>query len=324
MSERTDDWTPADEARLARLMRSLPRGTPDPAARARAFEAAQAEWQRSRARPQRGARMRRAAWAAAVAALAIGAALWVPQFTAPIASLDRVHGSVSADADPLEAGARLRRGAAVETAPESGALLRYSPGLTVRLDAGTRVAMVDRATLRLDAGRVYIAVAPGTAGSFVVRTALGDVRHVGTRYAVSSRDGGLEVAVREGEVRIDLGGARAERAVAGEALRIDPEGAVQRAELAADDARWAWIGNLPAPVVIEGRTLAEFLQWYAVETGRRVAYADDATRARAQAAILHGSVDGLPPAQALAIVASSVDVEATLQGDRLVIGPTHR
>ncbi|HNS27213.1 MAG TPA: FecR family protein [Steroidobacteraceae bacterium] len=323
MTERTGDWTTADEARLARLMRSLPRGTPDPAARARAFEAAQAEWRRSRARPLRGAPVRLAGWAAAVAVLAIGVALWVQPYAAPVAHLDRVYGSVSADADPLEVGARLRRGAAVETAQESGALLRYSPDLTVRLDAGTRVAMVDRATLRLDAGRVYIAVAPGTAGAFVVRTALGDVRHVGTRYAVSARDGELEVAVREGEVRIDLG-ARAERATAGEALRIDPEGAILRAVLSADDARWAWIDSLPSPVAIEGRTLVEFLQWYAVETGRRVDYADDATRARAQATILHGSVDGLAPAQALAIVASSADVEAILRDGQLVIGPARR
>lgn len=323
MTEKPDDWTTADEARLARLMRSLPSGTPDPAARARAFEAAQAEWRRSRARPRHGARMRLAGWAAAVAVLAIGAALWVQPFAAPMAHVDRAYGSVSADADPLEVGAGLRRGAAVETASESGALLRYSPDLSVRLDAGTRVAMVDRATLRLDAGRVYIAVAPGATGSFVVRTARGDVRHVGTRYAVSSRNGELEVAVREGEVRIDLG-ARAERAVAGEALRVDPDGAIERTVLVADDARWAWIDSLPSPVAIEGRTLVEFLQWYAVETGRRVDYADDATRVRAQATILHGSVDGLAPAQALAIVTSSADVEAILRDDQLVIGPARR
>lgn len=323
MTDKPDNWTDADEARLARLMRSLPDGAPGPAARARAFEAVQAEWHASRAGPRRASRVRLAAWAAAVAVLAIGTVLSVRPFTAPIADLERVYGSVAAGGHPLATGTRLRRGAAVETAPDSGALLRYSPDLTLRLDAGTRVAMIDRATLRLESGRVYVAATPGAAGDLVVRTALGDVRHVGTRYAVSAHDGQLEVAVREGVVRLDVG-AHAERAAAGEALHVDPDGAIVRQALAGDDARWQWIEKLPSPVEIEGRTLAEFLHWYAAETGRRVDYADDATRARAVAAVLHGSVDGLPPAQALAIVASSVDVEAVVQDDRLVVGRARR
>lgn len=312
MTDKKDDWTEFDEARLARLMRTVPRGSPDPAARARAFEAVQAEWRRAQSQVASPRPATRARWlaVAAVAVMALAGALWLQPFAPQIASLDRAYGSVTAAGDPLAVGTRLRRGATLVTAAGSGALLRYSPDLTLRLDAGTRVTLADAGSLRLEGGRVYVAITPGAAVSYVVHTAAGDVRHVGTRYVVSTRGTGLDVAVREGVVRVEVG-ARIERAVAGEALRVDAGGTVERSVLSGD-AQWAWVESLPTPIVIEGKPLADFLQWFAAETGRRVIYADESTRARAAAAILHGSVDGLPPAQALAIVTASVDLDAVV------------
>lgn len=319
MTEGNGDWSGSDESRLTRLMRTMPRGAPDPAARARAFDMAHAEWRRLQG--QR-ARMRRARWAAAasVAVVALAGALWLQPFAPRIASLDRQYGSVTLDREPLATGARLRRGAAVETSGASGALLRYSPDLTLRLDAGTRVVLVDAGNLQLESGRVYVAVAPGAAVPYVVHTAAGDVRHLGTHYAVRARGAALDVAVRDGVVQVDTDAGEA-RAGAGEALHVDAQGRIGRTAIAGD-APWAWVAKLPAPIVIEGKSLAEFLRWYATETGRNIVYADERTRTRAAAAILHGSVDGLPPAEALAIVVASVDLRAEVSADGpLTIGP---
>jgi transmembrane sensor len=317
-----ESWSGQDEARLARLMQAAPRGTPGAAARARAFEAVHAEWRELQAR-RAGAARRRAGFAAAsIAVAALGGVLWMQYFPPSIASADRLFGNVSVSGAPLEAGTRLRHGARLATAAGSGVLLRYSPDLTLRLDAGTRVTLADAGNLQLEQGRVDVVVTPGVAVPFVVHTAAGDVHHVGTRYVVNVSGAGVEVAVREGAVRIDAGKGVA-RAAAGELLQIAPGGAVARRALT-DDAAWAWVAKLPTPVVIEGRTLAQFLRWYAAETGRRVDFADAGTRARAASAVLHGSVDGLPPAQALAIVVASVDLAAVVpaQGP-VVIGPAH-
>lgn len=326
MTDKEDDWTELDEARLARLMRSVPRGVPDPAARARAFEAVRAQWRQAQSQVASPRASRRAgSWlaAAAVAVIALAGTLWLQPFAPQIASLDRAYGRVTSAGDLLATGARIRRGTTLATAADSGALLRYSPDLTLRLDAGTRVTLADAGSLRLESGRVYVAITPGAAVSYVVHTAAGDVRHVGTRYVVSAHGTGLEVDVREGIVQVEVG-ARTERAVAGEALRMGAGGTVERSVLTGD-AQWAWVESLPTPIAIEGKPLADFLRWFAAETGRRVAYADESTRARAAAAILHGSVDGLPPAQALAIVTASVDLEAVVPKEGpVVIGPAHR
>lgn len=321
MNDRNDDWTAGDEARLARLMRSAPRAAPDPAARARAFEVVQAEWQARQAlRDKRPARVRWFA-AAAVVVLVAGTALWLRPVAAPmIASLDRVHGAVTEAGAPLAVGAALRSGTTLETAADSGALLRYSADLTLSLDAATRVTLVDASTLRVDSGHVYVAATPGTAADFKVRAAGAVVRHLGTRYAVDASGDALRVAVREGKVEVELG-ARPEQAVAGEMLLFRPGEPAVRSSIAADDPRWDWLSRLPTPIHIEGRSLADFLRWYADETGRAVAYADADTRTRAAAAVLHGSVDGLPPAEALAIVVASVDLMVESGDDGIVVGP---
>ncbi len=325
MTDKSENWTEADEARLVRLMRAVPRAAPEPAARRRAFDAVQAEWRELQRETARRRPALRARWlaAASVAVIALAGVLWLAPFARPVASLDLVHGRVTDAGGPLVAGAMLRAGATLETAADSGALVRYSPDLTLRLDSGTRVTVEDAGTLRLASGRVYVAVAPGTTVAYVVRTDAGDVRHLGTHYSVEAHGAELTVAVREGAVQVGAG-AHAERAVAGELLRIDG-GKVARSSVAGDDARWSWVEALPAPIVIEGKSLAEFLRWYAAETGRRVTYADDGTRVRAASAILHGSVDGLPPAQALVIVTASVDLEAIVPKEGpVVIGPAQR
>lgn len=317
-----DQWTGEDEARLARLMRTVPRGAPDPAARARAFAAAQAEWRALKSRHTAPRATARARWlaAASLAVVALAGLLWWQPFAPQVARLDRAFGSVTAAGETLANGAQLRRGAKVATGLDAGALLTYSPALSLRLDAGTRVTLEDAGNLQLDSGRVYVAVAPGADVSYIVHTAAGDVRHVGTHYAVSVHGSELEVAVREGSVQVDAD-SRTERAFAGEALRVDAAGNVGRRALVGD-AAWAWVGKLPAPVAIEGRSLDEFLRWYSAETGRPVSFADERSRMRAASAILHGSVDGLPPDEALAIVTASVDLRALIpQEGAVVIGP---
>lgn len=327
MTDHDDQWNDTDEARLVRLMRSVPRGTPDPEARARAYAAVHEEWQRMRQMQVPAMRpRRRARWlaAASVAIAALAGLLWLASPGAPIATLDRANGRVSIAGAEGEAGEPIRRGVVLETGHTSGALVRYSKDLALRVDAQSRVELVDATTLRLDDGGVYVSITPGAAVDYVVRTARGEVRHVGTRYAVRAHDGTLDVAVRDGAVEIDAGAAT-ERAVAGEQVSIAADGTIARVHVAADDALWTWTEALPAPIAIEGKSLAEFLRWYTAETGRTVIFADEGARLRAAAVILHGSVDGQPAAKALAVVMASVDLEATVpEKGPVVIGPTRR
>jgi ferric-dicitrate binding protein FerR (iron transport regulator) len=152
----------------------------------------------------------------------------------------------------------------------------------------------------------------------IVRTVLGDVRHLGTQYLASFERGELEVAVREGVVALQGTQAAEPRATAaaGEQLRLSAAAPqrIERGVVAAADARWDWIETVPAPLDIEGLSLDRFLQWYGRETGREVSLdgIDPQTR-------LHGSVAGLMPEDALDAIAAAVELEVIREDDGVVV-----
>jgi hypothetical protein len=59
------------------------------------------------------------------------------------------------------------------------------------------------------------------------------------------------------------------------------------------------------------------LGWVGRETGRRVDFADEHVRAVARGTLLHGSVQGLKPLDALDRVLSTTSLRFELQGDAI-------
>jgi hypothetical protein len=54
-----------------------------------------------------------------------------------------------------------------------------------------------------------------------------------------------------------------------------------------------------ANIAIEGRPLAEFLQWASIKTGRKLVLTDDVTRHQVLIIQMHGSIRGLTVMEAL-------------------------
>jgi transmembrane sensor len=308
--------TPENEAQVAAVIRrALPRD-PDPAARERARAAVEAEWRaalaerRSAARAQPSSRPRRFAIAAGlVAAGAAGIFGWLASQDAgprpQVAQLER--GAVTVDGLRLESGAGIEAGDTVAAAG-SGALLRLGPALSVRLAAGTEATLAAASRIELRGGRLFVDALPGAGAELAVDTSQGEVSHLGTQYEVLERDGVVEVAVREGRIRLALAEGATAEASAGESVTVSRGQAPLRQAIADPQARFAWIASLPAPVVIDGRLLAEFLAWYARETGRSIAFADAKLERQAASTRLSGTVDGLAPEAALEVVAASTDL----------------
>jgi ferric-dicitrate binding protein FerR (iron transport regulator) len=143
-----------------------------------------------------------------------------------------------------------------------------------------------------------------------VVTPLGTVRHLGTQFEVrlldphppaARADGALRVTVREGmvEVRRD---ERSYQAAAGAVLTLRAGGAVERDVAQPQGAPWEWTQRAAPPLPIEGTTLATFLAWVSRETGLPWRYADGALEESTHATLLHGSIEGLTPEEALAVV----------------------
>jgi hypothetical protein len=278
---------------------------------------------------------RTAFWAAGLAAAAVlvvvlGRAWRSPAVPTPspvptpsMATLVRSVGTVDAPGGAaLAPGAILASGAAIETGADGrAALLLAGDGASVRLDSGTRLTLLPGPVVVLDAGAVYIDSGrlQAGAGTLEVRTGLGIVRDIGTRFEVRLRGGDLLVSVREGQASL-VHSERSFAATAGTQLRVDADGAVETHPVAVQGTDWDWVMAIAPGFDLEGRTLGQYLDWLAGETGWRVEFEDAAIGRSTAGIVLHGSVAGLRPDETPAAVLPTCGLGHRLAGGTLFIG----
>jgi ferric-dicitrate binding protein FerR (iron transport regulator) len=322
---------PVDDA-VARLVRLAGARPPVPAERtARVEDLVRAAWAESV-----GVRRRRhtMAWvsslaAAAALAAAVGLA-WhqAVQRAAPAAvggSVERVAGTVTvgsgAASRPLLAGEQLRAGEVLRTADGGRVALRLAGGPSLRIDTGSRATFTAPARLRLDGGALYVDSQGGP--PVIVLTALGTVEERGTQFEVRVAPERVRVRVREGVVQL-AAERRAWQALAGAELLLDAHGRMARGTVPLHGADWDWVQEIAPSFHLEGRTLGDFLAWAGRESGSRLAWAEPVRAAAASAVVLHGSIDGLPPDQALAAVLPTCGLASRRDGSSIVIFASSR
>ncbi len=298
--------------------------------RAAVFE----EWQRVSDR-----RRRRSYMIVAVAATAAFAAFGLvvlremPEPPAPEfrASVVHVAGDVRvSDGEGVEsriaaapAELRLCSGCIVATGPDGGVNLSLEGGVSVRIAASSHVQWRGAQHARLLAGALYVdarseasLVAPpreageSTAAALpplTIETAYGRVSHVGTQYVVMLAPSGLTVRVREGTVVLQAERAR-EVASAAEEVRIDRKGVVARTSIPTYGADWRWVETLAGDFDVTGRSVLEFLQWAARESGRPLSFASEDLRRDAAAGVLRGSTRGMTVDEALESVMATTNL----------------
>ncbi|HSC26539.1 MAG TPA: FecR domain-containing protein [Vicinamibacterales bacterium] len=304
------------------------RPLPSPAGTARARDAAYDEWRRA-VRRHRLLRMTPAAAAALAAAAAVlflvartARGPQVPS-TIEIGRVEHVSGRVSLIAagqtstlDAQSGGASIPEGAIFVT-PDAGRLaLRLDNGASLRLDEGTRFALLDGARMRLDSGAVY--VDSNGVARVEILTPMATVRNTGTRFELRVSGAGLRVRVRRGVVRVDVANATHE-ATEGVQIQALADGSILRASSPSHGPEWDWITLAAVPFEIEGRTLAQFLDWVAREGGWRVSFRDPSAARVADTIILHGSIDGLTPADALAAVLPTTGFTHRTREDEVIL-----
>ena len=277
----------------------------------RAESRLRAQWEHDIRRPAvRRRRFRSWASAALAAAvvLAVGGVLWRASssdvLTAPAkvpsGEARVVFGSVRMG-DRLVATGELVDGTDPFRTADAHAVLELAGGGQLRLDAGTRVRFSGERRLGLDRGAVYFDSADATDG-FEVRTDMGAVRDVGTRFEVRRQADLLQVRVRDGFVTVNHAGGT-EEASTGVEIELQTDGTVHRRLIARDGPEWRWVLAASPPFELGGRRVEEFLEWVAFETGWEVRYADDeVARAAARIRLQSGSTRGIPPDKAPEVV----------------------
>lgn len=327
--------TNVDHETLDHLLRhATPRPMPATDAAAEARAAVRGEWQAAIGQRRRRRRIAQLAVAATVV-IGLFAAfnlLRVPATSAiQVATIDKSFGSVyvlGEQAELRETGdlAAIVSGQTIVTGADAGLALSWRHGGSLRLDQDTRVEFVDAESVFLHAGRLYYdshgatlvaSVDPAASPVFRLRTALGDVMHVGTQYMARIEGDALIVSVREGEVDID-GRYYERRAGSGEQVTLSGRLRPSVLNITAAGGSWEWVEKTTPVVDVDGRSLHEFLTWVSRELGLQLAFEGD-SESVARTAILRGSIDSRP-ADELRMRLASAALSWRIEGGVIYVG----
>lgn len=276
-----------------------------------------------RTQRKRASLVRWAAYGAVASLLAVLAVSWfgrTPQPAATFGSIARMD-AVSLDVRPdlfhhrsLVTGDALRVGDRLTTS--GSMLIALEAGGTIRVATGSRLYIATSTQLSLARGLIYVDFPPGAANSLRITTVAGEIEHVGTAFEVMSDDQSVRIRVREGSIRF-IGETATLSAAAGTELLAVPGANITKRSVDTYGRNWLWIAALAPDYDIEGHPLIDFLQWASHELGRPLNFADTRTRQIAEHTILHGSVRGQLPIDALGNVLSTTSLAYEIRGDAI-------
>jgi ferric-dicitrate binding protein FerR (iron transport regulator) len=321
-----------NESDLERVLKSAgPRERPPPEVELAVRSNLRAEW-RSVVADRRRRSQQRVFLAMAASICAVAIALW---FAAP-----RMTGSTETFATVVLAAGEsrvtsgwldgwhgiagqqvLRTGQTLETGPDGRVALTLPNGVSVRVDQLSRILLASAEKLTLERGTLYVdsALSPSPTARLDVFTPTGSVRHIGTQYEVRLLESGVRLRVRDGHVEWRSRTGDVEQSQSGEQLTISKDGSVERLAVPRYGASWDWAVNAAPAIDIEGLPLARFLAWAAREIGREVDYASPQLAAEVGGIVVHGSISGLTPSQALDAVLATTRLRADITDGRIVI-----
>ena len=113
----------------------------------------------------------------------------------------------------------------------------------------------------------------------LIKTHLGDIQHIGTRYLINLTNKELNVAVRNGLVKINQNN-NLQQITAGKQLTVDLSGNQSTTVISAYDRKWHWTQSAAKPFEFEGHSLNEFILWYAHENGYTITWNQNETQTK--------------------------------------------
>jgi ferric-dicitrate binding protein FerR (iron transport regulator) len=246
----------------------------------------------------------------------------LPAVATTIATVERVEGigvtrpTAAAGRAAIAAGTSLVVHDEIVTGRDGRLAFRLTSGASVRVDRGSRVRLVSATAFDLAEGAVYIDNGPGEP-VLEVRTPLGLVKDVGTQFETRLESSGLRVRVRSGLVELH----RDEKILSvrpGSEVQVSMSGTTTRT-IPTFGPDWEWVTALAPPFNVDGRPLGVYLEYLCREQGWTLAYADTRLARDVSGMLVHGSVEGLSPADALSVVLSTSGLAHRLDGGHLVV-----
>ena len=292
-----------------------------PDVRDRVFQAVEAEWRStSRAR----SRWPIAAVAAVVlAAFLAGALNW--ERTDPFAvQIAATRGLVVDKTRYTHGGTQIELTPGTAMVAERTSRLTGANGTEFRLRAGSAITWNSEHEIRIDAGAVYVDTHGGSGMRF--ETPAGTVEDIGTRFMVTVGSGQVEVAMRDGAVRMTTShGINVARAASGvgDVLVVDNTGARKILDQTSV-RRWDWI--LEAHPGYQETSVSRLLEAIARDLGLELEYLSPDVKAVALDARMVGDLGELQPNDALEVVLATNGLRRleTSPGRLVIDLPAHK
>jgi hypothetical protein len=188
--------------------------------------------------------------------------------------------------------------------------------VSLRMNSNTRIHIKSESLIRLMKGMVYLDSQGGP--SLEIHTSYGIVRDIGTQFQASIYDDSMKVGIREGLVRLYRNDQWTE-AGAGTEISIDSSGKVQQRSIPIYGADWDWVMSVAPFFQVDGATLESFLTWIKRENGWEIRFVNNDIKKTAKDTILHGTLTGIRPDQAHAVVLPTCGVSYRFEGNVLIL-----
>lgn len=325
----------SDDA-IERILRSAPRRpTPSAADIARARGAVRDEWIALCGRRRMRRRILSLAMAASIIA-AVAAGLFMLRVPSAlperVATIQRSTGQIYLPdeqsvlhqlSDPVD----FSTGQSVVTGEDAAVALDWLGGGSLRIDENSRVEFISSGEIFLRDGRVYFDSQPSTlqarietrvTADFAVRTVEGVIRHAGTQYMTGVAATGVTVSVREGQVHV-AGTTINATATAGQQVRLREGAPPSYTNVGTHGALWRWAEKIAPEVIVDQRSVHEFIGWVARESGLDVRFASDAAEQLAQTTQMTGSSGSLEPRAALQVLLQTTTLKAAIEDGSILV-----
>ncbi|MBT8080507.1 MAG: FecR family protein [Gammaproteobacteria bacterium] len=192
-----------------------------------------------------------------------------------VAYVNRIVGEVTIDGQSATAGAAVAAGSVIETDAESFIALDLATGHSLRLDRASRIEVSAMERIDLERGAIYADSGADRHGSSItIATRFGIASDIGTQFQVRVAENKLTVGVREGLVELSPTNGMPVAVPSGTLVDVASDGYQQKRDIGEDDPVWDWTSSITPEFDIEGRTLKQYLTWYARERGLLLQWQD--------------------------------------------------
>ena len=164
----------------------------------------------------------------------------------------------------------------------------------IRINSNSTLKLLNPSAIQLIEGEIYHDADNSQANHLTIKTSMGQINHIGTRYLVRKKQGRLQVAVRNGLIEISKND-KITQLSSGKKLEIDENGSLHESNILAYDQMWSWTQLAAQPFSTEGKSLHDFIIWYSHEHGYKINW--NQQKSRTKSVILSGQLANLTPAQ---------------------------